>query len=160
MGQALWRLSPRQQQQLQEELADQLTESGGGRRDQGISTIFLIPQQHGFIDLEMLPPELGITILSYLNATDLCLAGCVWQDLGHDEYLWQGLCKSTWGHCSIYNKRLPAGFSYRRLYLQLDEGSLTFNANPQEVSHTHLRLSICCAFSYLYFLHFVLFVFM
>lgn len=43
------------------------------------------------------------------------------------------LCKSTWGHCSIYNRRLPAGFSYRRLYLQLDEGSLTFNANPQEV---------------------------
>uniref|UniRef100_A0A4W6F9X4 F-box protein 8 n=1 Tax=Lates calcarifer TaxID=8187 RepID=A0A4W6F9X4_LATCA len=31
------------------------------------------------------------------------------------------LCKSTWGHCSIYNRRLPAGFSYRRLYLQLDE---------------------------------------
>lgn len=47
-------------------------------------------EQHGFIDLEMLPPELGITILSYLNATDLCLAGCVWQDLGNDEYLWQG----------------------------------------------------------------------
>lgn len=46
------------------------------------------------------------------------------------------LCKSTWGHCSIYNRRLPAGFSYRRLYLQLDEGSLTFNANPQEVTHT------------------------
>uniref|UniRef100_A0A3B3WMZ8 F-box domain-containing protein n=1 Tax=Poecilia mexicana TaxID=48701 RepID=A0A3B3WMZ8_9TELE len=96
-------------------------------------------EQHGFIDLEMLPPELGITILSYLNATDLCLAGCVWQDLGHDEYLWQGLCKSTWGHCSIYNKRLPAGFSYRRLYLQLDEGSLTFNANPQEVTTSCLK---------------------
>lgn len=47
-------------------------------------------EHHGFIDLEMLPPELGITILSYLNATDLCLAGCVWQDLGNDEYLWQG----------------------------------------------------------------------
>lgn len=45
------------------------------------------------------------------------------------------LCKSTWGHCSIYNRKLPAGFSYRRLYLQLDEGSLTFNANPQEVTH-------------------------
>ena len=44
------------------------------------------------------------------------------------------LCKSTWGHCSIYNRRLPAGFSYRRLYLKLDEGSLTFNANPQEVT--------------------------
>lgn len=47
-------------------------------------------EQHGFIDLEMLPPELGITILSYLNATDLCLAGCVWTELGNDEYLWQG----------------------------------------------------------------------
>ncbi|XP_029605618.1 F-box only protein 8 isoform X2 [Salmo trutta] len=89
-------------------------------------------EQQGFIDLEMLPPELSITILSYLNATDLCLASCVWQDLGHDEYLWQGLCKSTWGHCSIYNRRLPYGFSYRRLYMMLDEGSLTFNANHQE----------------------------
>lgn len=88
--------------------------------------------QQGFIDLEMLPPELSITILSYLNATDLCLASCVWQDLGNDEYLWQGLCKSTWGHCSIYNRRLPHGFSYRKLYMQLDEGSLTFNANPLE----------------------------
>ncbi|RVE75849.1 hypothetical protein OJAV_G00002830 [Oryzias javanicus] len=35
MGQALWRLSPRQQQQLQEELADQLAERGGGKREQG-----------------------------------------------------------------------------------------------------------------------------
>ncbi|KAG1956591.1 F-box only protein [Pimephales promelas] len=89
-------------------------------------------EEQGFIDLEMLPPELSITILSYLNATDLCLASCVWQDLGNDEYLWQGLCKSTWGHCSIYNRRLPFGFSYRKLYMDLDEGSLTFNANPQE----------------------------
>ncbi|KAG7215263.1 hypothetical protein INR49_022648 [Caranx melampygus] len=134
MGQALWRLPPRQQQQLQEELADRLADQGGGRREQG-------KEQHGFIDLEMLPPELGITILSYLNATDLCLAGCVWQDLGNDEYLWQGLCKSTWGHCSIYNRRLPVGFSYRRLYLQLDEGSLTFNANPQEFIFYTRRLN-------------------
>ncbi len=48
-------------------------------------------EEQGFIDLEMLPPELSITILSYLNATELCLASCVWQDLGSDEYLWQGL---------------------------------------------------------------------
>ncbi|XP_029357125.1 F-box only protein 8 isoform X5 [Echeneis naucrates] len=151
MGQALWRLPPRQQQQLQEELAGRLAGQRGGRREQDEGPHRRAPQhcygpdihqllrarwggkeQHGFIDLEMLPPELGITILSYLNATDLCLAGCVWQDLGNDEYLWQGLCKSTWGHCSIYNRRLPIGFSYRRLYLQLDEGSLTFNANPLE----------------------------
>ncbi|XP_006729447.1 F-box only protein 8 [Leptonychotes weddellii] len=42
------------------------------------------------------------------------------------------LCKSTWGHCSIYNKNPPLGFSFRKLYMQLDEGSLTFNANPEE----------------------------
>ncbi|CAI5784077.1 F-box only protein 8 [Podarcis lilfordi] len=53
-------------------------------------------------------------------------------DLANDELLWQGLCKSTWGHCSIYNKRPPLGFSFRKLYMQLDEGSLTFNANPEE----------------------------
>lgn len=89
-------------------------------------------EQEGFINLEMLPPELSFTILSYLNATDLCLASCVWQDLANDELLWQGLCKSTWGHCSIYNKNPPLGFSFRKLYMQLDEGSLTFNANPEE----------------------------
>ncbi|XP_062243308.1 F-box only protein 8 [Platichthys flesus] len=152
MGQALWRLPPRQQQQLQEELADRLADQGR-RQEQGeyggpqrrappqfygpdiyhlLRTCRGVHEQRGFRDLEMLPPELGITILSYLNATDLCLAGCVWQGLGKDEYLWQGLCKSTWGHCSIYNRRLSGGYSYRRLYLQLDEGSLTFNANPEE----------------------------
>uniref|UniRef100_A0A2K5PAG1 F-box protein 8 n=3 Tax=Platyrrhini TaxID=9479 RepID=A0A2K5PAG1_CEBIM len=54
------------------------------------------------------------------------------KDLANDELLWQGLCKSTWGHCSIYNKNPPLGFSFRKLYMQLDEGSLTFNANPDE----------------------------
>uniref|UniRef100_A0A673UJ53 F-box protein 8 n=1 Tax=Suricata suricatta TaxID=37032 RepID=A0A673UJ53_SURSU len=54
------------------------------------------------------------------------------KDLANDELLWQGLCKSTWGHCSIYNKSPPLGFSFRKLYMQLDEGSLTFNANPEE----------------------------
>ncbi|TNN80701.1 F-box only protein 8 [Liparis tanakae] len=112
MGQALWRLPPRQQQQLQEELADRLADRGEGiRQEQGrdegpqkrapppcygpdiyhlLRTRMGGKEHHGFIDLEMLPHELGVTILSYLNATDLCLAGCVWQDLGHDEYLWQG----------------------------------------------------------------------
>ncbi|XP_007894138.1 F-box only protein 8 [Callorhinchus milii] len=89
-------------------------------------------EAHGFPDLELLPPELSLTILSYLNATDLCLASCVWQDLANDDVLWQGLCKSTWGHCSIYYKEHASSFNYRRLYMQLDEGSLTFNANPYE----------------------------
>ncbi|KAG9344176.1 hypothetical protein JZ751_012660 [Albula glossodonta] len=145
MGQGLWRVA--RNQQLQQEYGEQcyLPRERGRRMaasadnlnhrrhcQSGTDIYQLLrarkgKEERGFIDLEMLPPELGITILSYLNATDLCLASCVWQELGNDE-----LCKSTWGHCSIYNRRLPPGFSYRKLYMQLDEGSLTFNANPQE----------------------------
>ncbi|XP_012692530.1 F-box only protein 8 isoform X2 [Clupea harengus] len=156
MGQGLWRVV--RNQQLHQDFGDQcyLEQEGEGQRmepTQGehlaarrgmphcqvpgsdISHLLHVRRgkgDQGFIDLEMLPPELSITILSYLNATDLCLASCVWQGLGSDEYLWQGLCKSTWGHCSIYNRRVPIGFSYRKLYMQLDEGSLTFNANALE----------------------------
>jgi len=43
-----------------------------------------------FPDLADLPPELGLAVLSHLNATDLCLAACVWNDLAHDEMLWMG----------------------------------------------------------------------
>ncbi|XP_038610911.1 F-box only protein 8 isoform X2 [Tachyglossus aculeatus] len=147
MGQGLWRVA-RNQQLQQEDFSEQgyLPREAGRRmapghhRKQapaGIDLHHLLKtrkakEQEGFINLEMLPPELSFTILSYLNATDLCLASCVWQDLANDELLWQGLCKSTWGHCSIYNKNPPLGFSFRRLYMQLDEGSLTFNANPDE----------------------------
>jgi F-box protein 8 len=37
-----------------------------------------------------LPLELSLAVLSHLDATDLCLAGCVWNDLAHDEMLWMG----------------------------------------------------------------------
>ena len=43
-----------------------------------------------FPDLAELPPELSLAVLSHLNATDLCLAACVWNDLAHDEILWMG----------------------------------------------------------------------
>ena len=46
-----------------------------------------------FPDLSCLPPEVALTILSNLGATDLCLAGCVWQQLATDNILWQGLCR-------------------------------------------------------------------
>uniref|UniRef100_A0A8C4WXE8 F-box protein 8 n=1 Tax=Eptatretus burgeri TaxID=7764 RepID=A0A8C4WXE8_EPTBU len=85
-----------------------------------------------FPDLGLLPPELGVEILSHLNATDLCLASCVWHELATAEPLWQGLCKSNWGYCTIYHRRHSVDFSYRHLYLQLDEGCLTFNADPFE----------------------------
>ncbi|KAK2542769.1 Fbxo8 [Columba livia] len=152
MGQGLWRVARSQQLQHQGYSGQSYLTREHGRRiatnnvsntshrkqaQGGIDIYHLLKtrkskEQEGFINLEMLPPELSFTILSYLNATDLCLASCVWQDLANDELLWQGLCKSTWGHCSIYNKNPPLGFSFRKLYMQLDEGSLTFNANPDE----------------------------
>lgn len=52
MGQALWRLPPRQQQQLQEELADRLADRGGGgggeggRREQGSPNIFFLHEYY------------------------------------------------------------------------------------------------------------------
>ena len=43
-----------------------------------------------FQDLQNLPPEIGLAVLSHLNATDLCLAACVWDNLANDELLWMG----------------------------------------------------------------------
>lgn len=114
MGQALWRVV--RNQQLQQQYSEQyylqrererIRRAGPSLADPleqrhtpqcqvpgtDISHLLRVRKgkdEHGFIDLEMLPPELSITILSYLNATDLCLASCVWQDLGSDDYLWQG----------------------------------------------------------------------
>jgi len=122
-------------------------------------------------NLTLLPPELSLQVLSHLNATDLCLAACVWQQLASDEILWSGLCRSTWQYTSIYaamrrrhfnddddgcdkddcsvdhdqdgdvimrddddeddDERVLRTISYRRLYLLLDEASLTFNADPE-----------------------------
>lgn len=79
-------------------------------------------------DLSQLPPELALQILKNLNATDLCLAACVWQTLANDEILWLGLCKSNWAHASIYRRARDEGISFRKIYLQLDEGTLRFNA--------------------------------
>jgi F-box protein 8 len=79
-------------------------------------------------DLSQLPPELGLQILKNLNATDLCLAACVWETLAHDEILWLGLCKSNWAYASIYSRARIEGISFRKIYLQLDEGTLRFNA--------------------------------
>lgn len=85
-----------------------------------------------FPDLESIPPELSLEILKYLNATDLCLAACVWSSLANDDALWQSLCKSTWGYASCYNKSLNLKdmeeISFRKIFMQLDEATLTFNA--------------------------------
>lgn len=110
MGQGLWRVV--RNQQLQQEgyseqgylsreqsrrmAASSISNTSHRKQVQGGIDIYHLlktrksKEQEGFINLEMLPPELSFTILSYLNATDLCLASCVWQDLANDELLWQG----------------------------------------------------------------------
>lgn len=84
-----------------------------------------------FVDLDLLPPEVAIEVLKNLNATDLCLAACVWSDLANDEFLWESLCKSSWKFCSAYDGWKKQGKSFKRLFLLLDEGSLTFNTEPE-----------------------------
>ena len=56
------------------------------------------------LDLNRMPPELAISVLRHLGATDLCLASCVWQQLASDNILWQGLCR-----CSSQTRRQILG---------------------------------------------------
>lgn len=51
------------------------------RREGGI-------QLESFPDLSHFPPEVAVSVLSHLNATDLCLAACVWKQLADNELLW------------------------------------------------------------------------
>ena len=53
---------------------------------EGVDKNAVIPVK--FPNLAELPPELSLTVLSHLDATDLCLAACVWKDLGRDDVLW------------------------------------------------------------------------
>lgn len=79
-------------------------------------------------DLKLLPTEVGIKVLKYLDATDLSLASCVWEDLGSDWSVWSDLCKRTWrGPARLYASK---PYSWKALYLLLDEASLQFNADP------------------------------
>ena len=87
-----------------------------------------------FPDLSELPPEIALNVLSNLNATDLCLAACVWQQLASDEILWQGLCREQWPQATVYQIPPVRKASFRKIYLQLDEGTLTFNSDPERVS--------------------------
>jgi len=94
-----------------------------------------------FTDLNNLPPEIAVSILSNLNATDLCLASCVWKELAEDELLWRGLCHDKWRYTSVYNAErndeepVLRSFQkpmYKSLYLILDEATLIFRFRPQQ----------------------------
>lgn len=89
-----------------------------------------LTEEDKFPDLGHLPPEVALQVLKNLNATDLCLASCVWQQLASDNILWQGLCRTQWQYASIYNSNNTSSLRYRNVYLMLDEGTLTFNSEP------------------------------
>lgn len=84
-------------------------------------------------DLVDLPLELALSILSHLNPTDLYLASGVWWNLASNESLWRGLCRAYWPFCSVYETwRERPHFSFRILFLRLDEARLTFNSDAFE----------------------------
>ena len=74
----------------------QMAEPTFNAKNQSIKKPFLYISIFRFIlvtkisDISQLPPELAFQILKNLNATDLCLAACVWQTLANDEILWLG----------------------------------------------------------------------
>lgn len=47
------------------------------------------PQYESFPDLKFLPPEIGLKILSNVEARDLRLCKEFWKDLADDDFLWK-----------------------------------------------------------------------
>ena len=76
--------------QLSQSLENEDTGPGVGEQEQEAETNTVTQK---FPDLSHLPPEVALQVLKNLNATDLCLASCVWQQLASDNILWQGLCR-------------------------------------------------------------------
>ncbi|XP_033869068.1 F-box only protein 8 isoform X2 [Acipenser ruthenus] len=117
MGQVLWRVA--RNQQFQQEYSEQsyLARECGRRTAATADNVNHHRQGQGGIDIyQLLKARKSKEEQGFIDL----------------EMLPPEQCKSTWGHCSIYNRRLPSEFSYRKLYMQLDEGSLTFNGNPNE----------------------------
>jgi len=88
---------------------------------------------NSFPDLRKFPPEVAVAILGNLNATDLCLASCVWHDLASDDVLWKRLCYEKWAYVSMYRTMLSYPYqvlTYKQIYLLLDEASLYFTYDP------------------------------
>ena len=104
---------------------------GESQEDLHQTPVTELAEDEKFPDLGNFPPEIALQVLKNLNATDLCLASCVWQQLATDNILWQGLCQAQWRYTSIYSSQAPT--SYRAVYLLLDEGSLTFNSDVRKV---------------------------
>lgn len=84
-------------------------------------------QLKSFPDLSNFPPEVAVSVLSHLNATDLCLAACVWKHLADNELLWQRFVISKTSLCSACKFTLEGAFSFRSDIVLCDYISLTGN---------------------------------
>ena len=70
-------------------------------------------QLKSFPDLSNFPPEVAVSVLSHLNATDLCLAACVWKHFADNELLWQRFVISKTVVCVLLaNLRWKARFLF------------------------------------------------
>ena len=61
------------------------------------------------INIHLNTSQLAIKILSNLNATDLCLAGCAiksWSDITEDDLLWLNLVKTEWKYAAYVQDRI------------------------------------------------------
>ncbi len=59
----------------------------------------------------------------------------VWQEAYLFIYSFVRLCRATWGWVSAYDRKDEPGFSFMELFMQLDEGTLTFNGDADLVSY-------------------------
>ena len=72
---------------------------------------------NSFPDLARLPPEVAVQVLSHLDATDLCLAGCVnelWCSLANVEVLWKRLATKIRQYCVALLTYIAIGCALRR----------------------------------------------
>lgn len=93
----------------------------------------------------ILPREVGIKILGYLDATSLCRAAQVarrWRCLADDNILWRGICEQHIGQtCHKCGWGLPILEKKRRIYRSLcpplsssSSSTLTLKRGPQDSS--------------------------
>ncbi|KAF8933482.1 WD40 repeat-like protein [Dissophora ornata] len=99
--------------------------------------------------LTLLPAEIGLRILSYLDATSLCHAAQVsksWKRLADDDLVWQRMCeqhiglkctKCGWGLPLLEKKRVRSKRILEQLQQQAQQQLLTEKNHPADHDHDH-----------------------
>lgn len=67
--------------------------------------------------------------------------------LSQYEFFFHSLCHNRWGKVSAYDTGFASEHSYKQLYMILDNGTLTFTADPHEVSLVSLCIHTRCSSS-------------